>query len=80
MAQPPPLGALVAPAAEPAAEEGVAEQKNAAVRSYLNATIAPALLNGLVEMGKEECACTTARARARALLTQWVRARAVAQA
>ena len=30
------------------------EEKNAAVRSYLSATIAPALLKALVEMEKEE--------------------------
>ena len=38
----------------PDAEE--APEQNAAVRSYLNATITPVLLKGLIEMEKEECA------------------------
>ena len=36
-------------------EEEKPAQKNAAIRAYLSATIAPALLKGLVELEKEEC-------------------------
>ena len=35
-------------------EEPVAAPKNGAVRSYLTATITPALLDGLMELDKEE--------------------------
>lgn len=38
-----------APSGEP-----VAAPKNGAVRSYLTATITPALLNGLMELDKED--------------------------
>ena len=35
-------------------DEPMAAPKNAAVRSYLNATITPALLKGLMELEKED--------------------------